>query len=1551
MTTEAASSTLPSTISPALASASEYLRAKFPSTKAVVRHANIDRYRLNHALETAAPSGDDRMVQLILDRWESLGPETLSKEFRGALRSAAKNGHSEIVKSLIKKKDKIDVGLIKDTLKDAMLNDHREIVDLFRNYIATECRTNLPPGGVLSGFFDRSIIENNPKEVLQQLEALFLACLVDDVIAAIAAIKSLAEFWASKKAAAIQLELLRQAVLFGSSGVLRLLIETRLYNDETLSQIFVICCGSNRHKSAGALIEFLGQRLPETERDHGMIIASGNGNLGVVRLLIDQSTVQALSQDALDCSLNVASLNDHAAVVNLLLQNSANPNAIVAEPIAPKNPDSPQTFKSDPYRRGQGTKRTALQVALSGWPSRDFWHRHFHIYDTSWQKSDIPGREATIGHLLTYQADIKNPYNSKRSLLHHAVERCSGTVVKALIHASTELPVFHSIPGSEALPKYSEWTNQPHRTFVRLIQSSSSASTTHSASDDGASSASEMSLLELAAQRELGSVGIIDVLLQAGAETSNSGSRANPVLSKALDFFGGIRERWRYNNHDNHDGRFIESKSVSEVLEKGPGAAVKVLLTSLPLERTDDGRYDLLLQMAIIEQDRDLVAMLLDRGIDVNASSYYYGNALQCAARVGDINLARMLLKLGAKVNVIEGKHGTALRAAIVGNHGEIVDLLLKHGANTNLRETVLDNHRNREEPSLSILHLCLETHSFYMLRSLLRVGAEVNVGDIDQKHILTKACELGNTAIVQLLLDHGAFVNAVKGKRSFYYRIEDENTSALHMACAKGHEAIVSLLLQHGADTGLHVEDLKRTEHSVSKSCLQLAAENGHAVIVRLLVQNGADANDCNCHGTALSMASESNKIEVAEELLRHGATIAPLSSGANALAKACGSRRSSVISLLLAELSGTDEEEHICADALASTLASKDDDTFQVLVQHTTTIGPSMLSRACAAGLLGSVRKLLDLGVDPNDDNEAGCRAIHAAAFHQNTNVLQLLLSRGASVKCDTAKYGNPLQAQLEGFAKAKLGIPPEVKVWNETHRPAPHDGFADEIPSLRSRFELIWDEPQRQDPVAEFWKFADCERGAVLILDQAVEIDSKPRNLGTPLHLACFIGTFSIVKHLLAKGANVQSTCERFGSTLIAALDGGNIGIAELLIGEGVDVNYVSQEYGSALHFVCKKQVINAVRMLLQHGVDVNATGGRMGSPFAALLSDSHLHYASMDDGIVEKIAKLLLSQSEFQVQEQDMLAALKVSSHGEAEKYVRLLLEKDSAFKATEAVLVTAISNLRYRTDILELLLKRDEGIGTKEAMLRAAAEPDKIKILLGHSPVCPVTQEIVLAMVNTACYSIRPDRELMQLLLEHQHDLPITEEIMLGVLATKSAHDSHPNRMSDAAVRLVPCLLERQPDLPVSPAMLKAAKDPYDLKALLARAQPNGLRITPDIFYAAAPSWKRAEKLVLLLLAYDTAAEVPVDILARLEYEAGPWTTISLLELLFEGAPRTDITTAHVTAIVSEHYYEFHANRKESMGQRLVELLLRHGKRVIFVGGEATDEGAVLPARG
>ena len=165
-----------------------------------------------------------------------------------------------------------------------------------------------------------------------------------------------------------------------------------------------------------------------------------------------------------------------------------------------------------------------------------------------------------------------------------------------------------------------------------------------------------------------------------------------------------------------------------------------------------------------------VVRLVLDIGVDINAPSEEYGNALHAAISSGNQTIAELLIKKGADVNFEGGKYGSALQAAAA-THGmhRIVELLLENGADVNTRG---GEHSSALAAAASInnvvtlrsllnagadvdataLHAAIANHNLLTLDILLGAGGDVYESDKYHETLVQMAARLGSSEIVNRL-------------------------------------------------------------------------------------------------------------------------------------------------------------------------------------------------------------------------------------------------------------------------------------------------------------------------------------------------------------------------------------------------------------------------------------------------------------------------------------------------------------------------------------------------------------------------------------------------------------------------------------------------------------------------------------------------------------------------------------------------------------------------------------------------------------------------------
>jgi len=122
------------------------------------------------------------------------------------------------------------------------------------------------------------------------------------------------------------------------------------------------------------------------------------------------------------------------------------------------------------------------------------------------------------------------------------------------------------------------------------------------------------------------------------------------------------------------------------------------------------GTKDFALHEAVLDDDKQLVTRLLNKGAAINvigSRKYGYGSALHLAVREGHLEIAKLLLKRGAEVDVLDPDDYTPLHNAAWNGNLEMTELLLDAGADINAStydgDTPLSLAQNNDQPQVAV--------------------------------------------------------------------------------------------------------------------------------------------------------------------------------------------------------------------------------------------------------------------------------------------------------------------------------------------------------------------------------------------------------------------------------------------------------------------------------------------------------------------------------------------------------------------------------------------------------------------------------------------------------------------------------------------------------------------------------------------------------------------------------------------------------------------------------------------------------------------------------
>jgi ankyrin repeat protein len=272
------------------------------------------------------------------------------------------------------------------------------------------------------------------------------------------------------------------------------------------------------------------------------------------------------------------------------------------------------------------------------------------------------------------------------------------------------------------------------------------------------------------------------------------------------------------------------------------------------------------------------VRLLLQHGADVNAVNCNGCNALMTAVHTADTAVAQLLLDHGADANATDLEGHNALFKATLGGNVSMMELLVQHGLSAttvdNLGQTLLiiAAHRGHtavaewllqrgvavnavENEGFTALHSACVSNvcdNAAMVELLLANGADVNQCARGEHAALEAAADSGNVHCARVLTAAGANVN----------HSDSDGITSLHVAATAQHSAIVQLLLEHGATAVIKIVIPKRcctdAHCCASVTALMLCTD---ADTVKLLLAAGADVHITNHVGdTCLHVPAKHN-------------------------------------------------------------------------------------------------------------------------------------------------------------------------------------------------------------------------------------------------------------------------------------------------------------------------------------------------------------------------------------------------------------------------------------------------------------------------------------------------------------------------------------------------------------------------------------------------------------------------------------------------------------------------------------------------------------------
>lgn len=454
---------------------------------------------------------------------------------------------------------------------------------------------------------------------------------------------------------------------------------------------------------------------------------------------------------------------------------------------------------------------------------------------------------------------------------------------------------------------------------------------------------------------------------------------------------------------------------------KGHIDVMTFLLESGALVDLTDARLFTPLSLASMKGHTDAVALLLKHGAQVNAQAQNNKvTALMLATREGHVPTMQALLDAKAHIDLPDISGATALHAAVQG-HKDAVVLLLQHDAAMNIQAPGVRN--------VTPLGLAVWAKQTEIAELLLKAKADANLADAKGITPLLHTVRENDIGMVQLLLQHGAGVDAQEasqGSTALKIAAEHEfidvmkalldakaqlelpdrhGLTPLMLAAVEGKADAVALLLERGVQVNTKAQN--------NITALYLASKGGHVPTLQLLLDAGAEVNGSDAFGvTPLITACAMGHTDAAALLVEHRALVdAHAAGGGNvsALKYAAQLGHAAIVELLLNAGASVDIKDDAGITPLLAACNRGHLPVVELLLAHNADPeleDPKTKQNALGIATGNNFQEITELILKKknlrvvNVSNSMGFTPLMMAAYHGNVGTLQTLLEQNADI-----------------------------------------------------------------------------------------------------------------------------------------------------------------------------------------------------------------------------------------------------------------------------------------------------------------------------------------------------------------------------------------------------------------------------------------------------------------------------------------------------------------------------------------------------------------------
>ncbi|KAM0349557.1 hypothetical protein ACHAP4_010335 [Fusarium culmorum] len=276
--------------------------------------------------------------------------------------------------------------------------------------------------------------------------------------------------------------------------------------------------------------------------------------------------------------------------------------------------------------------------------------------------------------------------------------------------------------------------------------------------------------------------------------------------------------------------------------------------------------------------------------------------------------------------------------------------------------------------------------------------------------------------------------------------------------------------------------------------------------------------------------------------------------------------------------------------------------------------------------SGRQSMLEKLLKSGVSAKVAETDGTSILYLAACRNSSQVVQILIDRGADVAATNREGLTPLHvAQNADIAKILLQSGAIVDARANDGRTPLHRAVDSDILEV---VDILLDMGAAVDALDEMDftpLHSACGRGC---LEAAKRLIAKGASLVGVIHMACATGHNKVVQLLVHKGACIEEIWKGTSAIQLAAC-AGELKTTKLLLELGANI-HTEDGYGNPLlHLVCRQGHTQIIKALIDAGADIEKLNALGFAPLAVSCYNGHLDVANAFIAAGSKISSIIKS----------------------------------------------------------------------------------------------------------------------------------------------------------------------------------------------------------------------------------------------------------------------------------------------------------------------------------